>query len=1115
MSKHIQQHLRQRSSAAAAEMFGTRRIPLRRQRGGFALIIAILLMGLCVLLVTSLSTMVRVETATSAVSRYQQEARANALFALRVGLGQLQQAAGPDQRVTARADIVGSLLSSQANSADMVFATPGNPYYTLVWDVSGSEHADPGAVPGHNFDKLPAVLVSGNELYVHDLTGTGDYPGGYITEETELDDENSVVLVGALSDAPDDPVRAQWVTLDEGDYAGRYAWWVGDENIKARINLSEQQIGGGDDWRSQAAFKAQATDEDFEGLDQARLARVLSATALPLADSNQTISDATARDHFHDFTYQSRSVLVDVKNGGLKKDLTYGLDEGNSAPSGISDSTFIVSPTLGGAAALDVNNPVNRNYAQWGVLRDFYNLRSPNGSMTARPDRPSGSPYQMGVHPVISYYQLGIYADVSAGAVRLYYMPVVQVWNPYAFALSCPSMTVVSKLNNGQNGIRIDATITGKDNVSDTGTLYLGATNFTLPATLIPAGQSVTFSAPDGYPQMSTTTAWGNTSTPNTLEVGYRQGAAFICPNVNDYSIRTEGEIIPPEPADTSTGANSVAYTISFKINSTTNPYYDIFLAGDGQDDYQAIIRASNVGPVTGVQTYDLPGAVYPDPKYIFVAGLPFAGGQLPNSANIAWAGLFNPRAFTPNYDYFDQAYGMGYDNQAVFRGGFLADSEAESYQIQLPGSANGYVGTTTSAGGATEAILYDLPHGPLFSLAQLSQANITAPVKLPRNTETWNAAGDGHAPAYAIGSSYANPYIRNLGDTLYFSQPSGTTRFDQYIWDFSYLLNDVLFDRYFFSTIPQSGADTDPLNPLLAVDADALAGDLRNYDRAAEGLQLVGGFNVNSTSVDAWAAFLAGLRGVDFDGESGEGSLYTRLDTAVGSALDTGDLGADESGSVKGYRRISDDQIRDLAERIVDQVRLRGPFPSMSAFVNRVLDTDSLYHRGGLSSRAPDPYSVYHDSAYTLGTMVQLRGALAAALELSQVNEPFYADASLLVDASDLVSTDFDKNKGFLAPVGLNLPGYLSQVDVLSALGSAMTVRSDTFVIRVAGQSEDRYGKVMGTAYAEAVVQRTTDYVDDSQSPDTEPSSLSAVNEAFGRRFEIVSFRWLNPSEI
>ena len=80
--------------------------------------------------------------------------------------------------------------------------------------------------------------------------------------------------------------------------------------------------------------------------------------------------------------------------------------------------------------------------------------------------------------------------------------------------------------------------------------------------------------------------------------------------------------------------------------------------------------------------------------------------------------------------------------------------------------------------------------------------------------------------------------------------------------------------------------------------------------------------------------------------------------------------------------------------------------------------------------------------------------------------------------------------------------------------------VRGDTFVIRTYGEAVDKNGRVEARAYAEAVVQRVPEYLDPVDRPSTNVwdaagSGKSETNKRFGRRFTIVSFRWLSPQEI
>ncbi|MFQ3242421.1 MAG: hypothetical protein ACI9JZ_002117, partial [Lentimonas sp.] len=76
-------------------------------------------------------------------------------------------------------------------------------------------------------------------------------------------------------------------------------------------------------------------------------------------------------------------------------------------------------------------------------------------------------------------------------------------------------------------------------------------------------------------------------------------------------------------------------------------------------------------------------------------------------------------------------------------------------------------------------------------------------------------------------------------------------------------------------------------------------------------------------------------------------------------------------------------------------------------------------------------------------------------------------------------------------------------------------TVRGDTFRIRAYGETASLTGEQTTKAWCEAVVQRQHDFVDDTDIPTTIDSSLSATNQAFGRRFKIVSFRWLSADEV
>jgi hypothetical protein len=187
--------------------------------------------------------------------------------------------------------------------------------------------------------------------------------------------------------------------------------------------------------------------------------------------------------------------------------------------------------------------------------------------------------------------------------------------------------------------------------------------------------------------------------------------------------------------------------------------------------------------------------------------------------------------------------------------------------------------------------------------------------------------------------------------------------------------------------------------------------------------------------------------------------------------------------------RRINDQELELLAERIVAQVKERGPFRSLAAFVNR------------------DPTSTKAAS--------RNKGALQTALDQT-------INGTLPVSIGKKVSTidgTLIQSNTFDATIENQAAGnscYLTQADVLQSIGSILQTRSDCFRIRTMGESRLADGKILARAYCEAVVQRSASYLDNSDRAETALASLrSNINRVFGRRYDMISFRWLNQNEI
>ena len=241
------------------------------------------------------------------------------------------------------------------------------------------------------------------------------------------------------------------------------------------------------------------------------------------------------------------------------------------------------------------------------------------------------------------------------------------------------------------------------------------------------------------------------------------------------------------------------------------------------------------------------------------------------------------------------------------------------------------------------------------------------------------------------------------------------------------------------------------------------------------------GAFNVNSTSVLAWKAVLSSTLGVPF-GASKQAPFPRQLDPVRRQAVTSGASLSDAPLAWSGFRALKEREIDALAKAIVEEVKHRGPFISLSDFVNRRLRQDS-------------------DS--------RLLGTLQAAIERAGLNRGFRDSGT---DASPISSSNLlQEHKAPHKAAGA--PAYLLQADLLTPLGPMLTARSDTFRIRAYGDSTNvETGKHEDRAWCEAVVERTTEPIH----PDgtlLNPDKNRTVQ--FGRRFKVIRFRWLTRDEI
>ncbi|WP_162024483.1 MULTISPECIES: hypothetical protein [unclassified Lentimonas] len=488
--------------------------------------------------------------------------------------------------------------------------------------------------------------------------------------------------------------------------------------------------------------------------------------------------------------------------------------------------------------------------------------------------------------------------------------------------------------------------------------------------------------------------------------------------------------------------------------------------------------------------------------------------GQLPNP--IEAFSLFNPMPMLMKRDYWRNCnLNMVYNHVTASNASTLLSGNGIGFSSEERNAFFGYSYEYTGAGtGSSFVTVSNIPESPLLSIAQFSQANLSI-----MSTD----------PLHAVGNSWASPVMAPDAPYGQLQTPTWVTTAQ----DFSWLINDALFDRYYFSGLAPdyeitgsgysaSASLEDTLsqfygsdylsamaNPVLrpyipdGVDASQVEDELAQadgYKKFGAYALIQGAFNVNSTSVAAWKAFLGGNRDLEISYADGGDNSDSGSPFPKSSAPSAPRSGTESEWA--GFARLSEDQIEALAGSIVDQVKLRGPFMSLSDFVNRRVGplNDDTSYMGAIQAAIN-----IQEAAGLINT-----GAKGAAFGTT----PVYTQGDFYAGAGDVGTRT----------TTTGIATSVTQADVLTPLAPRMTVRADTFKVRAYGEVRSTDGdEIQAKAVCEVVVQRLPEFVDDADNPwdeATDPlapsvSALSSINERFGRKFKIVQFRWLSSDEI
>lgn len=1186
-----------------------------RNRHGFALVVTVSLMVLLTVIAVGILGLSALTLRGASLGEAEATARANARMALILALGELQHHAGPDQRVTARAD----LLDEQSP----------NPLLTGVWD---SWHIETGPPPAPDDFERSAK----NAGFRRWLVSAADPAAPVQTDFANRPTTRPVTLWDTNPHEANPAARLSAGKVPVTTGRGSYAWAVIDEGLKARINTpfnpeaasvgaKTAQLGSGQRPAVEFIDGLGGLERPFfrEGTDEfALIEKGFSRTGFELA-VDQLAPDAGERLRAlaHDLTTDSIGLFTDTARGGLREDM-HLLARAATLPDRYR-SRGVYASRLDLPASTTVSDP------RWESFHQFANLYrqqvlDADGVPAVRATWPrgwqaaSGSPPHLSVNrrpppgvvlmPTIAKVQVlfsligrdlydypppagntiptnaPVFHNPQGGHFRgtkyqydlhLMYAPVVTLHNPYNVALDFYRMRVefvhtpfaMQVFRNGvpqSSGlVPVDTMYVDNESGSKEKTFGInlrGKSSSGRPGSttirLLP-GETKTFSpyidpertyrdefrgsrqAWDIYvdshitKQISAIPGWrgdGIGYSCDWLAGGQRidgnkeNGRWAACLGLaRDDRIHVEFAplsvpqysrnkfVVRVTAATTPSGQPVTAQVIEIDYERPSG-LQDFILGGRN-----ATLRFPKEGTVRGIDLVD--HATVPISELrslrpfalLSVQAKTTSGGRDESNedgrlATMPWCFGHGPAASSTQrlLSEHPSHHSHEIDLQRLDNG------TASLIQID-PMDRGNFISGHTPFNGVKFGALYDIPLHPIQTLSALNGAN--------------PGGMSGYLPRFArpIGNSWAHPLLP--GSAISMPQPDGAHL------DHSFLLNTALYDGFYFSGLADqdghfgsgrtsaelaaSFAAGDPLDdPRLVLHRPDRrpVSELSNMIEAADAHTRIaawqmmrGAFNINSTSVAAWKAMLASTHDAR--------ALVNQLDKAAGvSTLRPLGAAPDDVARVSrfrlpasrpadaiadprdaywlGPRELSDAELQRLAEEIVRQVRLRGPFLSLAEFVNRRLGSGEL----------------------------ALRGALQHAIDEADLNQraAVNANAGFEIPAAAVEDYKYANPEAGTGSSYRGAPGFLSQSDLLDILGNAATARSDTFTIRAYGEASDPAGRVLARAICEAVVQRVPEWLDPADPVERHPDELDREeNRKFGRRIEIIAFRWLHPREL
>lgn len=1052
---------------------------IAQSKRGFALLITVTLLAFLVLLLVSLAALTRVETQVAANNQILSHARQNALMGLNIAIGQLQRYAGNDARISMQAEAIG--------------ASSSNPWFTGIWDVNNS-----GSAP-------LAWLVSGNETNPvlidqnRALNRTASDPdvalvldaSGVATNGPTTANPNKVRLVGSNvanttgSGSVNGAVVVTGVPINAIPFGftsqktiGRYAYWIGDQGVKAslalpdrssEVNYAPWKTSTGDQSariRQQISttpsyFRNIATElggfDPLNTLNDGPRARII----LPSQFQYMTPAAATAplgeffRNHYHELAPAAISVLANTLadsdvHRGLLQDLTLKPDLlGGAFQSYANYTAYMEAPGASNSAVPPI--------ASIDSERRRYNMIQPvvSAATTELPEM------EFGVAPVLNSFLLQFRILRVSGNVQVRSRLFTELWNPYTSALVPPSNLTMEI--TGLPSLNISDPVS-----SSSITVDLQSVNSTLLGSGAPAPMRVNM--------------------------------PFTASGQTDHASWLPGRVY----AWVTGSGGSPSASLSFydkNLSAQGWAYTPVALAGSSPNLKVNTVGASHVITIK-IKSSGAVLATYTSPTYQSVISdnvqLPAASGnwifafafrlKQPSSTNKDRDWLVTPgedmrRANPPSSVFTAFNEPLGLDPEAYWKN--APDTSDGLQNFLLFRRAGSALNTTSSANH--DAPLFELPRVPNLSLGELQHLRL--PLLRP----------------FAVGNSWGGSV-------------------------------NAWFDRFFFSGVPITGTAPDiaagvplPNWNLYPVDSRINAAAPFGLDVLRDGgnshssrfLMQAGGVNVNSVSPVAWRAVLSGVRFSPtrsfkraFIDNGPSVTNYTGSQAASGASVTNEslyDTTLDSSASAGGpsFFRFpqSAQETYFWSNTAIEGSLSKQAFRQGVRGGNQTITGSALHQltTAQVDSLAQSIASMVREKITATGPFHSIEEFLTA--------KPLYGGRSLIEKA--------------IADSGINpasltddpVPSYtdvgfssltLSQADIMTALAPYLRTRSDTFVIRSYGEVINPVtSEVSGRAWCEATVQRFPETVTDTD------DIIAPSVTGFGRRFKITHFRWLSFADI